>query len=114
MGKKTTITQNYAVIGGQYQSYCFGCTPTLLGAKRLARKNIELWDNWQGWHAPAIYRFTETELKEGDPEWKRHPKVWGHGCSADPIAIGKCRGGEFKGSQKIEWIEGDDLELYRW
>ncbi len=47
---------NYYVIGGQYDSYCYGGTPTLLGAKRLANKNEEYWDNWQGWHKPQIYR----------------------------------------------------------
>ena len=47
---------NYYVIGGQYASYCYGGTPTLIGAKRLARKSAEYWDNWQGWHIPDIYR----------------------------------------------------------
>nr|DAV90437.1 MAG TPA: hypothetical protein [Caudoviricetes sp.] len=47
---------NFAIIGGQYASYCYGFTPTLTGAKRLARKNMEYWDNWQGWHAPEIYK----------------------------------------------------------
>lgn len=47
---------NYYVIGGQYQDYCYGGTPTLLGAKRLANKNKEYWDNWQGWNTPRIYR----------------------------------------------------------
>ena len=46
----------YYVIGGQYAAYCYGAAPTLLGAKRLAGKNPEYWDNWQGWHYPAIYR----------------------------------------------------------
>ena len=32
---------NYYVIGGQYASYCYGGTPTLIGAKRLARKSAE-------------------------------------------------------------------------
>ena len=47
---------NYYVIGGQYESYCYGGTPTLIGAKRLASRNMEYWDNWQGWHKPKIYR----------------------------------------------------------
>lgn len=46
----------YYVVGGQYQSFCYGGTPTLLGAKRLASRNVEYWDNWQGWHVPAIFR----------------------------------------------------------
>ena len=48
--------QNFAIIGGQYVAFCYGFTPTLTGAKRLARKNMEYWDNWQGWHAPIIYK----------------------------------------------------------
>ena len=47
---------NYYVIGGQYASFCYGGAPTLIGAKRLARKSAEYWDNWQGWHIPDIYR----------------------------------------------------------
>nr|DAU24465.1 MAG TPA: hypothetical protein [Caudoviricetes sp.] len=36
---------NYYVIGGQYAAYCHGGTKTLLGAKRLANKCAEHWDN---------------------------------------------------------------------
>ena len=46
----------YYVIGGQYAAYLYGGAPTLLGAKRIAAKNIEHWDNNQGWRVPAIYR----------------------------------------------------------
>lgn len=56
----------YAVIGGQYTSICYGCTPTLLGAKRLATKNMEYWDNWQGWHTPKIYDIEDTEVIDGE------------------------------------------------
>lgn len=52
---------NYYVIGGQYECYCYGGTPTLIGAKRLANKNREYWDNWQGWHTPKIYKAEDTE-----------------------------------------------------
>lgn len=52
----------YFVIGGQYESYCYGGTPTLIGAKRLATKNMEYWDNWQGWHKPRIYRSEDTTI----------------------------------------------------
>ena len=52
---------NYYVIGGQYEAYCYGGTATLLGAKRLARKNQEYWDNWQGWHTPDIYAAEDCE-----------------------------------------------------
>lgn len=53
---------NYYVIGGQYESCCYGGAPTLIGAKRLATKNKEYWDNWQGWHKPNIYRAEDTEV----------------------------------------------------
>ncbi len=48
--------KKYVVIGGQYQSYCYGSSDSLHGAKCLASKNREYWDNWQGWHTPKIYR----------------------------------------------------------
>lgn len=56
--------QKFAVIGGQYERYYYGTTATLIGAKRLATKNEEYWDNWQGWHKPAIYRIEDTDLIE--------------------------------------------------
>lgn len=52
---------NYYVIGGQYASFCYGGAPTLIGAKRLARKSAEYWDNWQGWHIPRIYKAEDVE-----------------------------------------------------
>lgn len=53
--------QNFAIIGGQYAAFCYGFTQTLTGAKRLARKNLEYWDNWQGWNAPEIYKAEDVE-----------------------------------------------------
>lgn len=52
---------NYYVIGGQYERYNHGGAATLLGAKRLAAKSDEYWDNWQGWHRPAIYAAADCE-----------------------------------------------------
>ena len=52
---------NYYVIGGQYQAYCYGGASTILGAKRLASRNAEYWDNWQGWHIPSIYGAEDVE-----------------------------------------------------
>lgn len=49
------MNKKYCVIGGQYQYYYYGSAPTLIGAKRLAGKHQEYWDNWQGWHIPDIY-----------------------------------------------------------
>ena len=51
---------NYYVIGGQYEWYCHGGAATLAGAKRLASANMEYWDNWQGWHYPAVYAAANT------------------------------------------------------
>lgn len=51
----------YCVIGGQYKVVYYGSCPTLLGAKRLATKCAEYWDNWQGWHKPDIYLIEDTE-----------------------------------------------------
>ena len=51
----------YYVIGGQYEGYNHGWARTLLGAKRLARKSQEYWDNWQGWHTPDIYAAEDCE-----------------------------------------------------
>lgn len=53
--------ENYAVIGGQYETYYYGSTETLLQAKRLATRNKEYWDNWQGWHTPKIYKIEDTK-----------------------------------------------------
>ena len=52
---------NFVIIGGQYASYCYVFTPTLTGAKQLVHKNMEYWDNWQGWHAPKIYKAEDVE-----------------------------------------------------
>lgn len=78
---------NYYVIGGQYESICYGGTPTLIGAKRMATKNEEYWDNWKGWHKPAIYRAEDTKVIESrgrvnTPDgWEIRVPVYG----AEPI-----------------------------
>lgn len=51
----------FVVIGGQYEAYCYGTADTLIGAKRMASKNEEYWDNWQGWHTPKIYAEEDTQ-----------------------------------------------------
>lgn len=51
---------NFYVIGGQYEVAFYGGAPTLIGAKRLASKCIEYWDNWGGEHRPKIYRAEDT------------------------------------------------------
>lgn len=60
MLKKT----GFYVLGGQYASYCHGWCRTILGAKRLARKSQEYWDNWAGWHTPSIFAAADCEVRE--------------------------------------------------
>lgn len=57
---------NFYVIGGQYNYVCYGGAPTLIGAKRLANRNSEYWDNWQGWHTPEIYRAEDVREHDGE------------------------------------------------
>lgn len=47
--------KKYQVIGGQYESHYYGESDSLRGAKIIAGKHKEYWDNWQGWHTPGIY-----------------------------------------------------------
>lgn len=47
--------KKYQVIGGQYESCWYGESDSLHGAKTIAGRNKEYWDNWQGWHTPMIY-----------------------------------------------------------
>ena len=72
----------FYVIGGQYQAYNHGGTPTLLGAKRLAKKCEEYWDNWQGWHVPAIYAAEDCTHAKNFYGEQIIPKM-----DAQPIAV---------------------------
>jgi len=47
--------KKYQVIGGQYVFCNYGESDSLLGAKQIAGRHPEYWDNWQGWHKPDIY-----------------------------------------------------------
>lgn len=47
--------KKYQVIGGQYESHYYGESNSLRGARCIATRNMEYWDNWQGWHKPLIY-----------------------------------------------------------
>ena len=58
----TTINRAYYVIGGQYESYYYGASDSLRGAKQIAARNREYWDNWQGWHTPRIYRAEDVQV----------------------------------------------------
>lgn len=53
--------KKYQVIGGQYESHWYGESDTLRGAKMIATKHMEYWDNWQGWHKPSIFLAEDTE-----------------------------------------------------
>ena len=84
----------YYVIGGQYEYYNYGGAATLLGAKRIATKNEEYWDNWQGWHKPHIFKAEDCELKRNfygrdyypkantvpEASWNQYTKKWEPYC----------------------------------
>jgi hypothetical protein len=56
--------KKYQVIGGQYEQYWYGESDSIRGAKIIAGRNKELWDNWQGWHTPNIYEAKDCEVIE--------------------------------------------------
>lgn len=72
----------FYIIGGQYQPYNHGSAPTLLGAKRLAKKAAEYWDNWQGWHVPSIYAAADCEMRTNFYGAQMLPK-----SGASPVAV---------------------------
>lgn len=47
--------KKYQVIGGQHEQTWYGESDSLRGAKMIAGRNKELWDNMQGLHVPGIY-----------------------------------------------------------
>lgn len=47
--------KKYQIIGGQYESHWYGESDSLRGARCIATRHKEYWDNWQGWHKPLIY-----------------------------------------------------------
>ena len=75
-------TINFYVIGGQYFQYCYGGSETLRGAKLLAAKHDEYWDNMQGWHRPRIYAAADCVL--ADTEF--HGEQMIHKAEALPVA----------------------------
>ena len=56
--------KKFQVIGGQYEQHHYGESDTIRGARIIAGRNKEYWDNWQGWHIPAIYRAEDCEKLE--------------------------------------------------
>lgn len=57
--------KRFVIIGGQYQTKVYGYSDTLHGAKCIAARHPEYWDNWAGWHIPAIY--ASSDLDNGYP-----------------------------------------------
>lgn len=53
--KGVLAMKNFQVFGGQYESHYYGESDSLRGARLIASRNREYWDNWQGWHTPRIY-----------------------------------------------------------
>lgn len=45
----------YYVIGGQYEQYYYGGSNSLRGAKIMASRHMEFWDNHHGWNKPGVY-----------------------------------------------------------
>lgn len=75
----------YYVIGGQYRYHYYGASKTLLGAKMLATRNKEYWDNFVGWMTPRIYSAepvittvngAEMVLPIGDCSYYHDGKKW--------------------------------------
>lgn len=56
--------KNFYVIGGEFEDFCYGGAPTLLGAKRLAGKHLERREDPVRFVRPYIYRAEDTELVE--------------------------------------------------
>jgi hypothetical protein len=56
--------KKYQVIGGQYYQFNYGESDTLRGAKQIAAKHDEYWDNWQGWHRPSVYAAEDCVLAD--------------------------------------------------
>lgn len=85
----------FYVIGGQYAGYNYGFRKTLHGAKILATRSEEYWDNWQGWHKPCIYRAEDCEkltnfygeqmlpIPEAEPVAWWDGKKWEEGATND-------------------------------
>lgn len=56
--------KKYQVIGGQYEQYWYGESDSLRGAKSIATKHMEFWDNHAGWHKPGIYLAEDVQEVE--------------------------------------------------
>lgn len=56
--------KKYQVIGGQHEQYWYGESDYAYGAKTIASKHAEYWDNWAGWHTPMVYHSKDCRVIE--------------------------------------------------
>lgn len=62
--EKGVDMKKYQVIGG-YRATWYGESESLTGAKIIASRDAEYWDNYIGWVKPHIY--LASDCVEGDP-----------------------------------------------
>lgn len=80
--------KKYQIIGGQYEQCWYGESDTLRGAKTIATRHEEYWDNHQGWNKPGIYRAEDCRDVESCGRITT-PDGWTirvHDMYADPVA----------------------------
>lgn len=81
--------KKYQVIGGQYEQCWYGESDSLHGARVIAGKNKEYWDNWQRWHTPKIYKREDCEeivCKGWITKWDGSTTIV---CKADAEPVGR-------------------------
>lgn len=57
----------YYIFGDPFVWNYYGRRRTLLGAKRLANKNVEYWASFQNRRRPRIYKAEDIEFVDGFP-----------------------------------------------
>lgn len=80
--------KKFQVIGGQYERHWYGESDSLHGAKIIAAKHDEYWDNWAGWHRPNIYCADDViiTIAKGMITYRDGEKIIVPRCDAQPIA----------------------------
>lgn len=66
--------KKYQIIGGQYDSQWYGESDSLRGAKNIAGRNKEYWEDVQEWHTPHIYDSEDVQVIEVQGRTIRAPK----------------------------------------
>ena len=105
--------KKYQIIGGQYESHWYGETDSLQGAKQIATRNAEHWDNWQGWHTPAIYLSENTEVIESQGRVTTHDGEKIIVPTGEPYAVkvnGKWIIANADDSDPVDSLDPDSLE----